>query len=241
MTDLLRELERFDPMDLLRCVESGIVRTAAGWIREEEDIDEGNYQAGRYKGARAVMSVFCGSPEPAFVEVFEDSPVRDVMQKLGPELLEAFGECVPLAFQEAAAERKRAARYVAVPLQVVEKAALIALFSYACSWRSDMERLHDGRLRAEALWTPALRRWIRGEIRVTIRARAAGREEQSAETRAKEAQVLAHARNLAIGAGVVLKELSELIAKEMNPSDALRAKAESAGKLASTCEKISER
>lgn len=240
MTDLERELGRFDHMDFLRCVESGIIRTAGGWIKEEGDIDAGTYEAGRYKGARAVMSIVCGSPEPAYVEVFDESPVRDLLQRLEPELREAFGECVPLAMLEAAAEKRRAARYVAVPLGVLEGAALTALFSYACTWRSGLERLRLGPARPQILWTPALRRWVRGDLRMLIRMRAAGRENESAEARAKAVRVLAHARNLAIGAGVVLREISEMVLKE-NPSDALRAKAEGAAKLAATCEKLTDR
>ncbi len=223
MLSLHKVLSSFDPFSLLRDASTKVVRTAAGWIREDGALDAGSYEKQLHRGTFAVMRRVAGASEVALIEVHAEHKIHDVIGRLEPELREALEECIPQACLEVQGELLRAAPYAAVCLLQLEGYALTALFAHACTWRQNGL---GGLAEKRVLWTPELREWLLGQVRCGIRSKA---QEEIADALGKAsrwAEREKHAANLAQAAGVLLGQLCEQVIKAPGIGLELKASAQ---------------
>ncbi len=232
MPSLNEVLSEFDPFTLLRDVQTKVVRPAASWLKEDGALDPGAYERQRHRGARAVMGMIAGAGEVVLVEVHAEHKIHAVISRLEPELRDAFDECIPLACQEAAGELRRALPYADVSLVEIEGYALTALFAHACSWRQHLGDMSADKARAQALWTPPLRKWLRVQIRSSIKQSAKVRLAETTDRADRAEARERHAKNVGEAAGKMLLTMTETMinAPGFNMED--KANAQRMGEIA---------
>lgn len=214
MPTLQKVLEDLGDCVLLREEQTGVIRTVSGWRKEEALLDPGQYMREIHDGGSWIVQTVGGVPigEPAYREVHTQSLVHEVIGRLEPPLQEAFAQCIPLAMEEAEAERKRAAHYLpGLGREEVEEFALCALFSYACSWRAEPERLTPQVMTAALLWTPELRSWIRKAIQEGLRKRQAKQLEALRIELEICRSATRHSENQLQGARALLEQLDSAV------------------------------